>query len=226
MNNTYTYPKDLGFEKEAIEVIKIGFDNGECLHLSGKNVVALEFDYYDRLVFTNAGICPFVHSGYLKLRLKGAKIPRDLDGTRVIDGYSYRKSQIDYATDRLISKGGITSLVFCLDNFTWGTRIMGNFNAKKDGKYIIIEARPKPFDEPYKSKLFSIDLPPIVKEDVFRITLNFENFDVVTVYQDDIKEIELKMPEQLVEAPNDNLQREIIGGHMVGTAKEVRSISL
>lgn len=186
----------------------IFFDNGDLLSLDSSEVIDVAFVTYDRLVKTDA-YCPVAAGGYARFRL-AEDSPRS--GRHVVyNSKKFRKGR-EAIEERLVNEGGICCVEVVDDN-NWAQKVAGCFVCKKDGDTLVVEAQPLPSLGESSSDQYYVQANPVGKTSVRSIEMSFENCDWLTVYDDEITDLQLAFFDTLT---NDGygLRRRVKSGHI------------
>ena len=167
MRNRYYYTKTDVLNKNGIELINVVFDNHESLALRGSELIEYKVNMYDKLIATDEGIHPFAESGYFKFKI--GKYP-PLVGSFVVDDKEYKKNRREYLINRCVNGGGIIAIKM-FDNYNWSKQIYGNFIALIEDDYLILSIKEKAIYESSNSDMFYIDLPSVLKKNVYTIDI-------------------------------------------------------
>ena len=197
--------------KSKINFIWVFFSNGDFFSLDKKELVALDVDFYDRLIYSPDGILPVASGGFIDFKIR--KQETEIYNLRVLhDEKEYRKSRKTYIENRLTLGDQITKLAF-FDNNNWSFSILGNFLGKKTGDVIRLEILPNPVSGEKESLNHYICLPDLNRKDIFKIMLDFENCDHFDIFQSEIVSLNLVINENL-QVDSNCFCREIVGGSM------------
>jgi len=200
------------FEKQDIEFMRIFFDNGDYLPISKAEILDISVRLYNQLIWENKSLCPIAESGFIKLNLL-KKAKADYSSAFLYNLKDYKKDRISYIKHRLCEEGGIKYVVV-FDDHNWHNSIFGNIKAELDGNNVVIRFLPKTTTEPYSSEYNIIKLNDVNKSLIESIDLDFENCEVVTIYNDEIKDINLNLCEELCWGSGDYV-RQIKSGYLV-----------
>lgn len=194
--------------KEDLSYCNIFFDNNELLVIDRDELVDFHFTFYDKLIKRDQGIHPFVKEGLIKFKLI---TKTKHDSTGVFDQDNYLKNRPLYITNQFM-QGGISAIEF-YDNKACSKKIFGNFLSYIEDDYLCLLGKEKPFYEAYESEYHYIDLPNLEKPIIQSISLDFLDLNSLLISSYDIKEINIKMDEYLLEGSS-FYERCINGGYL------------
>lgn len=200
------------FKKQDIEFMRIFFDNGDYLQISKTEILDISVRLYDQLIWENKSLCPVAESGYIKLNLL-KKSKGEYTNAFLYDLKDYKKDRIAYIKHRLCEEGGI-KYIMVFDDLNWYNSIFGSIKAELDEDNVIIRFMPKAIKEPYLSENNIVKLNDVNKSLIESIDLDFENCEVVTIYNDEIKDINLNLCEELCWGSGDYV-RQVKSGYLV-----------
>lgn len=184
------------YNTKNVEHLDIVFQNGNYLRIGKDELSDLRLSMYDRLIRYGDSASFVGHSGYVKLKISPRKSIARAGSFFLYNPETYRKDRKVYIETRCTDENDIDHLILYNEN-NWNDMIFGDIRCHREGKFLILQFEPNPkyglacSDEAY------IDLPAVEKKDILKINLDFENCDFVTVYEPELREIDLKFDEQL-----------------------------
>ena len=193
MNYEYTCKKKQ-YNLEKIENAQILFSNGDFIEVSGKEIVDLDVTLYDRLVHFNNCYFPVAKSGKIKLKIVDKK-PR-YDDSSVYNQKEYLKDRKTYIENRILKEGEIFAVRF-FNELNWHDTLFGNIKAIIEEDFLVLTFSENNSMGTSDGERHVINLKNVNKKDFRFIHLDFENCDGIDVYQDEVKEINLKFEKEL-----------------------------
>lgn len=212
------------YNAKNVEHLDIVFQNGNYLRIKKGELADLRLDLYDRLVRYEDSASFVGHSGYVRLKISSKKRTPP-DGTAFLYNFdSYKKDRKSYIETRCVEENDVAHLVF-YDGNNWNDMIFGDILCHMDGEFLILQFEPNQKYGSADSDIAYIDLPDISKKDILRMTLDFENCETVTVYENEIRDIDLIFEEQLEWSGGDFCRRVKSGILELKLRKEYRDRS-
>ena len=210
MNNTYFFPK-FEYKKKDIEFMYIIFDNNDYVSISGKEVVDIEINTYDRLVKHEKGFSPVVANGFIKLNIKD-KINFIYNSNKVYNYKDLKNNRKKYIENRCLSESKIKE-IYLFDNYSWHKVLLGNIKVQMVNKYLVLEFKPVEAMGGCENEKHHVCLGKLKKEDIFNIELDFENCEGFTIHNNELKEININFKEEL-EWGSSDINRTIASGYI------------
>lgn len=136
------------------------------------------------------------HSGYVKLKISSKKRTSPNGTAFLYDPEVYRKNRKSYIETRCAEENDVDHLILYNEN-NWNDMIFGDIRCHMEGDFLILQFEPNQKYGSADSDTAYIDLPDISKRDILRMDLDFENCESVTVYEDEIRDLDLTFEEQL-----------------------------
>lgn len=203
------------FRKEDIHFMRIFFENGDYLPVSGRELQDFSVKLYDRLVLENNSYtrhcCPVVESGFIKFKptkkVKGFYTDAYLNNYR-----EYSKDRSLYIKNRLISENDV-KYVQIFDKNDWRHTLLGNITAQVDDNCVTLLFKQKNNNQSCNGEYHTISLPEVKKTMIKSLYLDFENCEGFDVYNDEIVDLQLKFKEMLCVDSSD-YNREIESGYI------------
>lgn len=192
MNYEYTHEKKK-YDLNKVEMAQILLLNGDFICLSKKEILNLEVVLYDKLVLFNNCYFPVAKSGFIKMKINN-KNPK-YDSSSVYNEKEYSKDRKSYVEKVCVEEGVFAIRLF--DDLNWHDTIMGNVIVKNEDDFLIFSFLEYPALGSSESDNHFINLKNVNKKDFRLIHLDFENCDGIDVYQDEVKEINLKFEKEL-----------------------------
>ncbi len=202
MNYIYSYPKEI-FPKEEIDVIRIEFKNGDFVYIKKDELIDIEMNIGDNLIWYNGRICLVVSKGFIKFRVKD-----QYHFTQLYNPSEYDDNPSKYIIDRCLNHDVKEIKIY--DQYQWYFTLYSLFSAKFDGEDLIVEFN---YPESDINPECSINMHNVTLDDVCSIKLDYENCDEIVIYQEEIEELELNFNPQLKWLADD-LGREVVSGYI------------
>lgn len=180
--------------KKEIKFIYIFFDNGDFVSIDGTELTNISVGIYDRLVRHGDGFCAVAQAGCFEFKIDEQN-KHELKSF-VHDPHAFNSDRKRYIEHRCLSESRITEIRF-FDELNWDHRLLGNFNAETDGNTLRLVIVSQPQMGGASSNEHTIMLGEIEKEDVCSLDLIFENCESLTVFNNEIKEIDLIFEKEL-----------------------------
>lgn len=213
VENKYTFPKKQ-FSKNDVKEMELFFDNGDAVKIKYSEIVNIsKFEYYDRLVSCGLGVGSVVKSGTIKLNVCNKQRYAGEFYNKVYNEKELLKNRKKYIENRCVNESKITKVWFYDEN-NWHYVLMGNIKAKIENEFLILDFLSDESMGEFLSEEHFVYLPEIKKEDIFKVTLDFENCDMIDVYKDEILDIDLNFQKELVWGAGDIL-RQVENGYMI-----------
>lgn len=194
MERVYTVAKNV-YKKEDISYIKVVFDNGDFVPLSGDEITEISIRLYDKLILDNNDFHAVAESGLIKLKLQEKPKKMYID-SYIFNYKEYKKNRIEYIKNRLATVGGIKSISFYNENNHHKT-VYGDILAEIEGDYIILRYMSKQIGEPYESENHKISLNNITRSQIRSVLLDFENCDTFLIFDSEIIDMQLNFDDSL-----------------------------
>jgi len=210
MLTNYIFPK-MKYNKNETKHMYVFFDNGDYLDIKGVEIVDLSVKVYDKLIRRGRGFCPVVESGYFKFKICNKPAFTNLSHL-LYNEHVFRKNRKEYIENRFIKEGGISE-IWLFDENNWYKELICQAKAKMDGELLVLEFLPQPQLGSYSGDNNIVNIDPLNKKDISSIDLDFENCESFTVYEDEIKEMNLVFDQQL-EWDAGEINRKVIGGYI------------
>lgn len=210
MGQVYNIDK-FSYNKQDIDFMWVFFDNGDYVSLSGKEVVSISITTYDMLVKHHRGVSPVVASGKIVLNLQN-KITYNYSDSCVYNPKELKRARKEYIENRCLKESKITK-IYLFDNNNWHKVLLGNIKVNKVDKHLIFEYVPQEHMGGFDSTEHFVNLGDINPKNIWSIDIDFENCEGFTVYQDEIKEINVEYSPTLQWGSGD-IYREIDGGYI------------
>lgn len=199
------------YRKEDISFVKLLFDNGEIIPVSGDEIEEISIRLYDKLILENDVLCAVAESGLLKLCIQEKPHKSFSFITFVYNPKEYRTNRKTYLENRL-SEGELRGIRFYNEN-RWHTTVFGNIVAKVEKIFMCLQYVPKPFADSCESDEHIVLLNNIRKSLIESIDIDFENCEGFTIYPSEIIDIDLKLDDKLIWSSHDYC-RVIKKGHI------------
>lgn len=186
-------------EKKKLKIEKIiesqmFFRNGDFIELSKNEIVFIDVDFYDNLIFSEGGYCPVVKQGIIKLKINNKK-PK-YDKSLVYDSNKYSSNRKEYIENRCINEGAPCYFKVFDKNY-WQDTFYGSVEACMQGEELVLLFKENKTYGSFDSKQHCLKARNIMKQDVWKLHLDFENADGIDVYQEEIKKFELNFRKAL-----------------------------
>ncbi len=205
-NYTYTHKKPEAV-KENIESVCVCFQNGDYISLGKNELKEVSLALADDLVYSNNRMCFHVYKGYLKFKVSIHKSSK-YESVFLYRMNDYKNDRKDYIEKRCIRDSMEKILLY--DENNWSNTYFGDISARLECGYLYIEFAKS---GSCKSDSASISLGAILKKNIRSIDLDFENCDVISIYQDEIKDIRLTFSNELTLSGHD-LVRKVESGYI------------
>ena len=210
MKNIY-YHKKMMFKPHEVKFIYIFFDNGDYISLDSGEIVDFSFDYYDKLIWFDKTASPVAKKGFIKLNIN--KLDTCFFENNYIGAYKeYKDNRKEYIENKCIGDNGITCIRL-FNNDNWSMSIYGHFNGELENGFLLLSAIDDYPSRDYQSDEFNIELNPIDKSSISKITLDFENCENFEVFAEEIVDMQLVCNNQLTYGSND-YSRELSYGYI------------
>ena len=206
----YTCPKK-EYTKKLVSFLYMFFDNGDYFEIKGSELIDINIKTYDQLVVCDNVFAPIAESGYIKLKICSKQNLVDKTSNLLHDNYKFRKNRKSYIENRCIGKEKITKL-FLFNKYNFHNVLIGNFAASLENDILTINVLPQTTLLKKESNFHNINIAPVIKENIFKIILDFENCEGFSVYSTEILDINLKFSKTL---SNYEFERVVNGGHIV-----------
>ena len=207
MNYTYTCKKVTPNVKEVSEA-NIYFRNGDFFRVSKSEISDLKVEYYDKLVSAERGFIPYARGGLLKLKLSEKK-KKDYDFL-LTDASSVKKGRKEHLEHRCLEDAPYYFAFF--DKNNWHRSFFADTVVSLEDDELIFTFVENTAMGSYESDHHTVNIRELNKNSILKIELDFENCDVINVYEDEIEEICLNFKEELCYISE--YSREISGGYM------------
>lgn len=192
MKNEYIYPKK-EFSLGNLSRMQGFFRNGDFLEFAGAEIVE-DLEFYDLLAQVDKGYCPIVRKGVIKVKVINGK-PK-YDPSVVCDRKEYLKSKKEYILNRCINEGGLYYFRF-FDELNWHRCFYGNVVCDMENEYLVLRFQENKVYGSSDSEFFKLKKGPILRKNIFKIYLDFENCDGVDVYANEIVDMQLNFKKEL-----------------------------
>lgn len=182
------------FGKE-IWTLDLYFDNGDVIHISGKEVVSMDVTMYDRLIAFRWKFCPVAKSGSIKLRIKGGS-SFGIRSSHVESSKEFRRDRKSYLYKRFLEQGG-SCAIRVTDLETDGSFFCAHAKARQEGELLVLEFLGER-EESADREEHNIQLGNICKNEIERIAIIFENGDEFSVFPSEIADMRLTFSSELL----------------------------
>ena len=209
MTIKYTCKKQK-YSKNGLSYMYVVFDNGELFTIKNPEINNLKIETYDKLVWHENGVCPVASGGYIKLKICNKKT---YYATQNVVCYpeKYMSDRKAYIEERCLTDRIVKIMLF--NALNCHKVIFVNAKAKKENDFLILEFLPVNNMGSFESDTHFVEFLPISKENIRKINLDFENCESITVYDNEILDIDLKFSNNIWCGTGD-FCRNIIGGHI------------
>lgn len=193
MNNTY-YCKKSFVKKNEVDNVVLILDNGEYLMLDRKTICDFNFVFFDKLVWFDERANPKAKSGFLKLKIEDN--PRFCLPT-VLESYKeYRQCSKNFILNKLVDDAEIIAIVF-IDEDDCEYFVLGNFKVTVKGEYMFISVVDCNSNQSFNDSNFHIRLNPIIKRNISKINIEFDNGESFDIFGTEIEAMDLSFEEEL-----------------------------
>ena len=211
MRRTYNYSKNEFIGIKNLNYIKINFSNGDFIIMDKQVVINYQLEFYDNLVLFKNKIVPVVKGGFIKCKNSKRKQMYSWE-SNFSNEKEYKSNKKNCFTDRLTKINDIIEIAF-IDSSGWDQSILGIFKTRLEDEYIYIDILPYPMELPSESCDFSITLSNVVRKNINKITLDFENTETIDIYDYEILALNLNFEKKLNWCAS-NFCREIKNGYI------------
>ena len=201
------YKKEIN--KKEIDELEIYFDNGDFFKIKKYEIKDYNISLSDKLLWIENTIHRAVAKGVVKLKIAETKVTKYQDA-QVFNMKEFIKDRKGVMERRCLD-GGI-AFIALINKYNNCFRLYGDIIAKVQDGYLIIEfleSEKYPNNNPYSS----IMLDNFRKKDIYVLDLVFENCEELSLYQNEIIDINIKFKENLVGVFSE-LQRVIEAGYI------------
>lgn len=204
MNNKYFFQKE-NLKIDNFEYLNILFDNDEILSLSKEEIDSYNYEIKDKLIREGKGTYPVISKGEFVFRINEKYVKND---SFLYDEESYLKDKKDYIINKCLKTKGIKAIEFVYESFNY--RFYGNFKSELRDNLLCLFVDEQDINESLQSY---ITLPPLRKDYIQCISLDFDDCECFEIYKYEIEEIDLKLKEELIIGMH-FLERVVIGGYI------------
>ncbi len=184
------------YSTQNVAHMAIVFQNGNYLRIKKSELAGIKVNLYDRLIRYEDSASFVGHSGYVKLKILSQKRTPPDGSAFLYDFEAYKNDRKAYIETRCTNENDIDHIIFYDEN-NWNDAIFGDIRCHMEGEFLILQFEPNQKYGSACSDTAYIDLPDVSKKNILKMVLDFENCDTVTVYNDEIQEIDLTFEEQL-----------------------------
>lgn len=205
MGKVYFYPKK-NFLKEKFCEMEVHFKNGDYVTIKKNEYLGNNIRFCDDLVMRKHGMCFIGHDGRVKTKVNFSK-RANCNYCHVYNAKEFMADRKKYIEERCQKQGEI-EFIRLSNDLNWSFDIYGNITAKKEEDFLFFE-----FDTEgrFQEENATINLAGVSKSDVRILDLDFENCENISVFRDEIVDMNLDFDEGL-DWSGDALVRKVRGG--------------
>ena len=193
MNFKYYYPKK-DFNQTDVSQLYVFFKNGDFFQIRKNEIIKVNVNLYDNLIWYDFYASPVAESGYIKLRIQEGKAKGE--SRRLFNEKEYIKNRKAYIQKRLVTDGLIDRICI-FDEHGSHQLLFGDACAEDEGDYIIIKYNPNSAYGSCSQENNIIELRNIKKSDIYKIHLVFENCEAFDIFGDEIIDMQLNFHNKL-----------------------------
>ncbi len=190
----YIVPKRRFNKKSVFDRIEVRFKNGDFLTIRKNEIVLVDLQFYDKLVFFNRGCHPVASGGYIKIKLQDGKAKGER--RRLYNPQEYTRNRKEYIEKRLLSECDIDKLQIYNDD-NWDVIIFGDIYAEISEGFLILRFKNNGCCDADLLNYHTVKLGEFDKNNIGKILLDFENCDGFEIFPKEIVDMQLTFEKKL-----------------------------